>query len=275
MLRQHPQIFMSVVKEPRYFVSDDQLRSPLVGRPTLTEYLRLFADAAPGQVVGEASPQYLASPTAAHEIAAANPSARIIAILRDPARYVYSLHRHYVRRGLDRPADLGEALAAGPNHELWQHYVPRARYVDQLERYRAVFPPDQTHVVIYDDYRRSNGDSMRGVFRFLGVDEAVEVAPRELNTAADVRSRTAEAAWQRLVFGRGPVGAVGRAAKGATPRAVRELIRATYRRANLTSPPPVDEALMASLRAEFAPEVEKVSDYLGRDLAALWGYRDA
>src|SRR3977135_4210694 len=73
MLRRHPEIYMPGIKEPRYFASD--LRA-LVRRPerrlrteTFDEYLSLFQAAAPGQRVGEASPSYLRSHTAAAEIA--------------------------------------------------------------------------------------------------------------------------------------------------------------------------------------------------------------
>lgn len=275
MLRQHPQIFMSPVKEPRFFVSDDELRFPALRQTTQADYLRLFAAAGVGQRTGEASPQYLASRSAPGAIATANPSARIIAILREPASFIRSLHNHYVRRGIDRPEDLGVALAGGSSHPLWRHYEQRVRFVDQLERYRAVFPPDQLLVLIYDDYRSSNVDTMRRVFHFLQVDQAYEVAPHDLNPAFGVRSHTAALVWQRLMLGQGRVSAaLGRAARAAVPHGARDAVRATYRRANLTQPPAVDEALMARLRLHFAPEVRKASDYLGRDLVALWGYPD-
>lgn len=275
MLRQHPQIYTSPVKEPRFFVSDGELRYPALRRGTQEAYLELFAGAAPGQRTGEASPQYLASEVAAGAIAAANPSARIIAILREPATFVRSMHQHYVRRGIDRAGDLAVAVAAGSSHPLWRYYEPRVHYVDQLERYRAVFPREQVLVLIYDDYRSSNVDTMRLVFRFLQVDEDVEVVPRRLNAAAGVRSRSAAFLWQRLMLGQGRVSAsLGRAARAAVPHRARDAVRATYRRANLTPPPVIDEALMARLREQFAPEVRKVSDYLGRDLAQLWGYPD-
>jgi len=45
-------------------------------------------DARPDQRVGEASPSYLRSATAAAEIAALQPAARCIAILREPAGFV-------------------------------------------------------------------------------------------------------------------------------------------------------------------------------------------
>ena len=154
MLRRHPQVFMPDVKEPRFFAED--LRSRLqagavAGAPrealpeTLEEYLALFADALPGQVVGESSPSYLRSAVAAQLIADAQPGARIIAILREPASFMRSLHLELVQNRVERELDLRRALAdehavAGstPAPGL-PRYTDRVRYVEQLRRYHAVF----------------------------------------------------------------------------------------------------------------------------------------
>jgi Sulfotransferase domain len=276
MLCQHPQIYMSPIKEPRFFVADDELRFPLMRQTTEEKYLSLFDGAEPGQITGEASPQYLGSVSAARAIAGANSGARIIAILRDPVSFIRSLHYHYVRRGIDRPGDLGSAFAAGAQHPLWRYYRDRVRYVDQLERYHAVFPNDQILVLVYDDYRWSNLETIRRVFRFLDIDDELDVAPRELNAAAGVRSHVAAAAWQRLMMGQDRLSAaLGRAARSTIPHRARDAVRGLYRRANLIPPAPVDEELMAQLRLQLAAEVRRTSDYLGRDLARLWGYPDA
>src|SRR5436309_13355034 len=101
MLRLHPQIFMPKLKEPWYFSRSNPQALPasertveVTGRVPMSEeeYLALFADAKPGQRIGEGSTSYLWSPTAAAAIAAAQPSARIIAILREPAIFLRSLH---------------------------------------------------------------------------------------------------------------------------------------------------------------------------------------
>ena len=68
MLRQHPQVFMPEHKEPRFFSWDLRHSPPKPGAElpdTLERYLELFAPAAAGQLVGEASPQYIRSPGAA------------------------------------------------------------------------------------------------------------------------------------------------------------------------------------------------------------------
>src|SRR6185437_10981883 len=79
MLSAHPQIFMPASKEPWFFASELHVRTPPrpEGTPrTLQEYASLFAAAAPDQRVGEASPQYLWSRTAAAAIAAVQPRAQ-------------------------------------------------------------------------------------------------------------------------------------------------------------------------------------------------------
>src|SRR5271165_5706185 len=96
MLRRHPEIFMPDSKEPWFFASDMRRRFNPPGSDgppeTLADYLALFTPAAPGQLAGEASSSYLWSRTAAAAIAAAQPEARIIAILREPASFLRSLH---------------------------------------------------------------------------------------------------------------------------------------------------------------------------------------
>ena len=46
------------------------------------------------------------------------------------------------------------------------------------------------------------------------------------------------------------------------------------RRAVFGDVPQADESLMIELRRRFKPEVAALSEYLDRDLLALWGYGD-
>ena len=45
-----------------------------------------------------------------------------------------------------------------------------------------------------------------------------------------------------------------------------------WKRVVYKPPPPQDEEFMNTLRRRLRPEVERVSEYLGRDLVTLWGY---
>src|SRR5436853_590500 len=73
---------------------DEPRRFDQTGRraETREDYLALFAPAGDAERVGEASTFYLWSPLAPGRIAEASPDARIIAILREPASFLHSLH---------------------------------------------------------------------------------------------------------------------------------------------------------------------------------------
>ena len=87
-LRTHPDIFMSHLKEPNFFNSDDNL-----GISGLTEYEALFRDARVSHTaVGEASVWYLSSPVAVQNILRFEPEARFIVLLRNPIEMAVAMH---------------------------------------------------------------------------------------------------------------------------------------------------------------------------------------
>lgn len=277
MLRQHPQLFLPALKEPWYFAPDVDVafRRPAPRRRlTWPEYEQLFRPAGPAQLRGEATTGYLVSQVAAGEIAAVNPAARVIAVLREPSAFVRSFHFELLKVERDRPENLRDALAAEvalPPDRRTEAFV---RYTEQLRRFHRVFPSEQVLVVIYDDYRRDNAGTLRRILGFLGVDDRLAVDRTELNHARLVRAPRAAALLHRVAAAPGPVsGAVKQAVKTVVPRSTRRTaLGALFRFASV--PPPADEDgdLTAALRARFAPEVRELGDYLGRDLCALWGY---
>jgi hypothetical protein len=300
MLKQHPQIYMPVYKggagkEPWFFSADNP--QPQVGRErstaftgrgrvTLEDYLALFANAEPRQLIGEASTSYLWSRTAAGRIAEARPDARIIAIFREPSSFLRSVHlqllqnHHESERDFRKAVGLDEARREGrhiPRHSYWPQaliYSDRVRYAEQLRRFHAVFPREQVLVLIYDDFLADNERTVREVLRFLDADDAAPIAQVRANPTIGVRSTRLNDLRLALRDGRGPLLSLVRdAGKAITSKRVREAVyyplqrRAVYRAA-----PPPDEAFMLELRRRFKGEVEALGEYLGRDLVGLWGY---
>ena len=289
MLCRHPEVFMPRGKEPWFLA--DELRERPPPRPegvvgTLGEYAALFEQARPEQVVGEASALYLWSPSAAARIAEIQPQAKIVAILREPASFLRSLHLQFVETYVEVEPDLRAALELEParrrgerlpRHTYWPKallYSEHTRYVELLRRYSERFPPEQLLVLIYDDFRRDNAATVGEVFRFLGVDDSVQVQSREANPTVGVRSGRMHQLVHAVSVGTGPVSrGVKAAVKQVTPRSARRrALAATRRRFIYVDPPPPDEQLMAELRGRFRGEVEALSEYLGRDLIKLWGY---
>lgn len=299
MLQRHPQVYMPDVKEPQFFARDNPKPAKSRGRrwttldqtgtvsQTFDEYLSLFDAARPDQCAGEASPQYIWSETAPRRIADVRPDARIIAILREPASFLRSLHleavqnRRETEKNFRKAMALEEARRQGlhiPRHLTWPRvllYSDRVRYVEQLRRYHAFFPREQMLVLIYDDFRRDNEATLRTVLRFLGVDDTHPIEVTTANPTVRVRLQRLDRVLATVSAGRGPVSrAARRSAKVFVPnrRLRRYALRATQNRVIYGKPSPPDETVMVELRRRFKPEVVALSEYLDRDLVKLWGY---
>jgi hypothetical protein len=280
MLRSHPEIFMPELKETLFFARDelhpyldDRSRQPR----TLDQYLALFEPAHEGQRTGEASPSYLRSRLAAQRIAALQPDARIIAILREPTSFLRSMHLELLKDYVETERDLRRAMereerTAGQKPVLW-YSIDRVEYAAQLRRFHEAFPSEQVLVLIYDDFRADNDGTLRRVLRHIGVEEDAPVAPSEANRTVLVRSPRMYGLVRSLYMGHGPAMRPAKAAiKAVTPRRLRRQGLRQVRDGVYGTPPPPDEELMHELRLRYLPEVRAVSEYLGRDLVSLWGY---
>lgn len=291
MLKRHPQIYMPVVKEPRFFQAapgaPPDRRFPGASTPkTLDEYLALFDEAQPGQRVGEASPSYLTSRFAAARIAEFQPDARIIAILREPASFLHSLHLQLLQIHVETEKDLRKALAyesarregrnLPPNEYQVEdlQYSEHIRYVEQLRRYHERFPPEQVMVLIYDDFRRDNEGVVREILRFLDVDATHPIDTKDSNPTVRIRSQHLNDLIHTVSMGRGSISrSVRNAAKTLAPPGLsRQSALAIRNRLLYANPRPPDESVIRELRLRFKPEVIALSEYLSRDLVALWGY---
>ncbi|HTR89739.1 MAG TPA: sulfotransferase [Solirubrobacteraceae bacterium] len=288
MLRRRPEIYMPENKEPWFFARELHEHTPPRpdGTPrTLAEYMAWFTAAGPEQIVGEASPHYLWSATAAEHIARVNPDARIIAIFREPASFLRSLHLQFLEVYYETEADLRRALEleedrrAGrnvPRYTYWPQlllYSEHIRYVEQLRRYHAVFPPEQVKVLIYEDFRADNVGTMREVLGFLGVDAEGPIEAVRANPTVRPRSQLLNELVHAVGVGRGPFSRmVKESIKAVTPKGPRQAaFTAVRRRLVFGAPEPPDEELMAELRWRFRGETKALGEYLGRDLLASWG----
>jgi hypothetical protein len=293
MLGHHPQIYLPELKEPLFLAGDMQPlpdQRPRPGEPALPQtmeaYLALFAQATPQQRVGEASTFYLWSRTAAERIADLQPGARIVAILREPASFLRSMHLMLLGWGVEGETDLRKAIALEATRregrQLPRHshrpqlllYSDHVRYLDQLGRFRARFPPEQILVLIYDDFQSDNEGTVRRVLGFLGVDADAPVALTRANvTRQSVRSPQGKYLMHSLMSGQGPAARSTKAiVRALTTERLRYSAGVRVRRLVRGEAPPADERLMLELRRRYKPEVQALGEHLGRDLVSLWGY---
>ncbi len=186
-LNQHPQVYMSPIKEPFFFDHELDSKGEVVRRefeghrqpPRFTnieEYSALFEGVRGEKAIGEATPLYIYAPGTAGRIERYVPGAKSIALLRNPADRAYSAFLYAVRMGVEPLTDFAQALREEPfrMRNRWHyvfHYRSRGLYYQQLKRYDEVFGRERLGVGLYEDMREDPAGVAQSVFRFLEVDD--------------------------------------------------------------------------------------------------------
>ncbi|MEQ9369770.1 MAG: sulfotransferase [Coleofasciculus chthonoplastes F3-SA18-01] len=184
-LKQHPQIYMSPAKEPKFFAyegetlnfcgPDDSEEAKSVVTH-IDAYQALFNKVTNEIAIGEASTIYLYSPNAVKRIKHYIPHVKLITMLRNPIDRAYSNFLHLVYQGREPLTDFAQALAQEEQRILdnwWPfwHYKKRGLYYVQLKRYVDVFERDQIKVYIYEDFQNNLFNILPDIFQFLEVNE--------------------------------------------------------------------------------------------------------
>jgi GT2 family glycosyltransferase len=281
-LAQHPEVFMSTPKEPHFFGSDLRYDPGYIGDEK--EYLSLFAQASGQKIVGEASTWYLFSKCAAAEIREFSPDARIIIMLRNPVDMIYSLHGQRLYDCNEDIIEFAEALEAEEERSRGlrrpkaftgslEVYLYRevGKYAQQVQRYLDVFGRERVLVITFDDLMNDTPAVFRQVCEFLRIDPAVRVDLQALNQMKKLRLPSVGR------FMRNPPKPARLIFRAIAPETWRRKIYDSLWSANvkLEKRPPIDPELARSLAGEFAPDVERLSRQLGRDLTHWVAGRNA
>jgi hypothetical protein len=278
-LRQHPQVYMSPVKEPFFFNHeigpDGRVVKESFGGPgrsrnpkfaDLEEYRALFEGVKEELAVGEASVLYIYVPGTAERIERYAPGAKAIALLRDPAERAYSAFKYALRIGAEPLADFARALREeeGRVRDNWHyalHYRSRGFYHAQLGRYYEMFGRERVGVWLYEDLKEDPVGVSQSVFRFLGVDDSfVPDASLRHNPASVPKGEAARLAIRFM---------------NTMLPAVRKVVPSAYKVRRLVNTwilteesPPLDPGVRAELIEGYREDVLKLEELIGRDLSA-------
>jgi hypothetical protein len=195
-LARHPELYLSAVKEPKFFLTDGP--PPAQGGPgdvktyrehvwQRADYEALFDPAPPGALRGESTPFYLYNRDAQLRIRALVPDAKLIVVLRDPVERAHSNWTHLWSAGLDPINDFVQACAAEEQRvaagwaDFW-HYKRLGLYGQQLQHLYSAFPPDRVLVFRYRDLVDHPAGTLDRICAFLGVAQGVvtEVPPENV-----------------------------------------------------------------------------------------------
>ena len=238
----HPAVFMAP-KELGYFTDNF---------PSGPDWYRAqFASARPGQLLGDATADYLARGSAMKRIAETSPDVKLVASLRNPVERAWSHYLLLAERGRE---ERSFATAITEEMRLIEQqgdkahgafYLYHGLYDSQLERAIQLLGRDQVHVVVFERMIADPSSTYRSLCSFLDIDP--DFQPDNLGTKVNpyvtFRSLRLRRLSQRLP---GP--------------AQRPLARLNTRRQ--VAPPRLDQTQRDRLDSFFAPRVERVTALL-------------
>lgn len=275
-LARHPEIYMPQ-KEMHFFGRDLNFGSHFYRRD-LDGYLAEFNRWSGQARVGEASVWYLLSARAAEEIKAFSPEASIIILLREPASMLYSLYYQFLFDGneylptfeeaLEAEHDRGQGRRIGRLTYLTQALAYRSTvcFTDQVRRYFEIFGRERVHVIIYDDLAADTPGTYRDTLDFLGVSSSVRLPGGETSGNVSVKSPLLRSILNDPLV-RGTAIGLRRWLPGPVFTAIQKAgTRLCSLNQTSAKRPAMIPATRILLQREFAPEIERLSALLGRDL---------
>ena len=274
-LKQHPDIYMSPVKEPNFFALEGErprFRGPeadeRINRWSVTEigaYEKLFDVAGGEKAIGESSPTSLYYPEAPARIKRYVPEAKLVAVLRDPVSRAYSAYLHTVRSGREK-LGFREALRAEEERirENWEwiwHYKTVGLYYDQVKRYYDAFGSERVRTYLFEDLSESPVSVSQDIFRFLGVDGSfVPDTSLRHNVSGIPKSKALVALIKRP-------NPLKSAARAILPEKLRKRLSVSLQTRNLSKAPPMPEEARRELVEAYREDVLALQGLIGRDLS--------
>jgi hypothetical protein len=283
-LSRHPGLYLSPIKEPKFFLTDGP--PPAKGGPgdALTyrehvweraRYEALFDAAPPGAPRGEATPLYLYDPDAMRRIHRLIPDVKLIVVIRDPVERAHSNWTHLWSAGLEPVGDFVLACAEEERRiaagwaSFW-HYTGLGRYGAQLDHAFSLFAREQVHVLRYRRLIDDPAGTLNGICGFLGVDTGVlSEIPRENVTAHPEQT----VAHRAVSLGMRASAAVGRRLPGSAATAATHRLERFLQRSRRERQPLSWEQRQAIL-PKFTTDIKLLETVLGEDFSDWLAPRD-
>ncbi|MEC4893986.1 MAG: sulfotransferase [Oscillatoria sp. PMC 1050.18] len=277
-LNQHPEIYMSPVKEPNFFAFEGKQpyfcgpRDNLAWTNTssivnLEAYQALFDGRKNEKAIGEASTLYLYIPETPERIHRYIPDAKLIAILRHPVDRAFSNYLHLRRDRREWIADFELAINE-ENKRISQHWSPAWYYLNiglytpQIKRYLAFFPRSQLKIYLYEDWKESPQKFLQDLFTFLEVD--CRFVPD-----MSAKHNQTNVVWKNialydLLTTNNPI---KNFFKFLMPRKIRQPMAAKIYRKNMEKPPQLSPQLRQKLIPLFEQDICQLQEIIDRDLS--------
>jgi len=280
MLEQHPEIYMSQIKEPYYYLAqayrnkDNPTQEDLEflakfekgGKYRMNEtYQSLFQDVGGAKIVGESS-HYLYRGETAIAISRDCPNARILVSLRDPVERLFSEYLLFLRTGREN-GTFGEfvnrhATDFIDNKVRDKIYVPKLNKGLQaawLELWFEQFSSEQVKVVFFDDLNLHPADTMKNIFTWLEIDDGFVAKEVHAQKGGAVKAKWFTTAMNSQ-------NKISRQIKSRLPKSTKIKLRSAIFSKTLERPE-MEEQTRAFLTEFYQEDVDALSKMFDRDLS--------
>jgi len=254
-LKDIPGIYMSPVKEPKYFSEAHNVPGFPRKRRNEEQYFSLFNGVKDEKIIGEASSDYLGDPKAPFSIHDINPTANILISLRDPVERLFSAYLMYIKFGYFKASFCQEIENSMKNYPMW---MERGIYFDSVKRYLELFGTKHVKILIFEEWIKNPKNTVQEILQFLGINYEINDFKEEIYNPFLV-SRGSIAKW---VFRRKKIG--GFAQKylpSSTRRILKEKIL-TYK----AEKPKMEKKDRDFLIDFYKDDVKKLANLLGQKL---------
>jgi hypothetical protein len=272
-LKQHPQVYMSPVKETNFLerdwehVDDETKRRKKDRIDTFEKYSQLFNKVTDEIAIGEISPNYLFHYQSSSErILRYVPQAKLIAILRDPADRAYSDYLMHVRDAIGQNVrSLSEQIESRSQQSFT---IRKGFYYEPLKYFFDKFGADQIRVYLYDDLCQDAIALIQDMYQFIEVDNTFVPDVTIRNQVAQVPKVNT---LNTLLKRQNPVRSVAASVlRLVLPLSARQTIRSALinlnsQDKNQMSFSPEDRSKLIELYRE---DILKLQDLLQRDLSS-------
>jgi hypothetical protein len=133
-----------------------------------------------------------------------------------------------------------------------------SRYHEALSRYFDLFPREQIHVFLFEDFRSDALGCVRDIYRSVGVYPGF--VP-DLDTPHNIGGMPSSRTLEKILTS----GTLKRALEPWVPRRAADIAR-RLRTRNLRKAPPLPRELKATLTEHFREDIERTSALIGRNL---------
>lgn len=280
-LSEHPDVFMSPVKETNFFALEgDKLIDPKDDPEQMyhypwsitnwDEYVNLYNGVTTEKAIGEVSPMYLYSEEAAFRIKQRLPDVKLIVILRNPVDRLYSRFMHLARENRKPTSRFEDALERG---NIWwrrNDLVKEGFYHNHLKKYFQLFEPSQIKVILYDDLKSDPLRVIQNIYDFIGVDGWFEP---DLNAEYNVSGLIKNPVIDKFI---GQKSVIKELAKRVTPKFTEAITSNQQlrkwvnqlRRKNLTKVPIPNGIRNAMIQSIYGEDINSLQSLINRDLTS-------